>query len=437
MPVGVQPRPGRPVLVVLLLASTLGVMGGATIAPIIEVIRQDLAVGGTEAGLILTSHSLAIAVLSPLAGRAADRFGIRVPLAGGLVLYGVGGGAGMLTSTLPTLLATRLVLGAGAAAVFTCSTVAMLALYQGPDRDRVMGWRTTAVTVGGFAYPLAAGVLGHVSWHAPFAIYLVGVPLGVATLLIIPAGTAASIRPDQGAGSSPTGRRGAVRLLRDRPLLLGLCGIWVATAGLMMVLAVFLPRRLDQLGIQDTVLVAVYSMVVSGAAASLAGLAYARLRTRLSYPALLRGAVLCWTAAFVAFAVADHPVPLLLVPALTGLGSGLAMPTLTVLIDHTAPPGRRGTATSLQGSALFGGQFVSPLVFGPLIEATSITVGALTAAAGTTLMFIALLRLPDPEWPASRRPAAPGDGPPDGTARRTPPPVPGPRDSAARDASPS
>ncbi|ROO63270.1 putative MFS family arabinose efflux permease [Micromonospora sp. Llam0] len=402
-----QSRPGRPVLAVLLLASTLGVMGGATIAPVIEVVRQELAVGGTEAGLVLTSHSLAIALVSPLAGRAADRFGIRVPLAGGLLLYGVGGAAGMLTATLPTLLATRLVLGTGAAAIFTCSAVAMLALYQGPDRDRVMGWRTTAVTVGGFAYPLAAGMLGHVSWQAPFAIYLVGVPLGVAALLTVPAGAAASIRPARGT-TSPTSnsRRGAVRLLRDRPLLLGLCGIWVATAGLMMVLAVFLPRRLDQLGVQDTVLVAVYSMVVSGATASLAGLSYARLRAWLSYPALLRGAVLCWTGAFVVFAVADHPLPLLLVPALTGLGSGLgsglAMPTLTVLIDHAAPPGQRGTATSLQGSALFGGQFFSPLVFGPFIEATSIAVGAATAAAGTAIMFVALLRLADPEGSADR-----------------------------------
>lgn len=73
----------------LLLASTLGVMGGATIAPLIEVIRQDLGVGGTAAGLPLTCHSLAIALISPLVGRATDHLGPRLPLALGLVLYGL------------------------------------------------------------------------------------------------------------------------------------------------------------------------------------------------------------------------------------------------------------------------------------------------------------------------------------------------------------
>ncbi|MBX7268890.1 MFS transporter [Micromonospora sp. Llam7] len=397
---------GRPraVLSVLLLASTLGVMGGATIAPIIEVIRQNLGISGTAAGLILTSHSLAIALVSPLAGKATDHYGPRIPLAVGLVLYGLGGAAGMFTTSLPALLASRLVLGTGAAAVFTCSTVAMLALYRGPERDRVMGWRTTATSAGGFAYPLLAGALGHLSWHAPFAIYLIGVPLGLAALLALPNPAA---DPHATTGPRRRGRGEAFRLLRARPLLLGLCAIWVATAGLMMVLAVFLPRRLDQLGIQDTLLVALYGVVLSSATASLAGLAYPRLRTRLSYPSLLRVSALAWTAAFVVFAFAGHPLLLLLVPILTGIGIGIAMPTLTVLIDHAAPPEQRGVATSLQATALFGGQFASPLVFGPLIEATSVTTGALIAAAGTTGMVLALLRLRVPEPDPIDEPTAP------------------------------
>jgi hypothetical protein len=106
----------------------------------------------------------------------------------------------------------------------------------------------------------------HLSWHAPFAIYLIGVPLGLAALLALPNPAA---DPHATTGPRRRGRGEAFRLLRARPLLLGLCAIWVATAGLMMVLAVFLPRRLDQLGIQDTLLVA--------------GLAYPACPIRLCY----------------------------------------------------------------------------------------------------------------------------------------------------------
>ncbi|KPC85886.1 hypothetical protein ADL35_14575 [Streptomyces sp. NRRL WC-3753] len=379
-------------LTVLLLASTLGVMGGATIAPVIEVIRQALDVGGTAAGLVLTSHSLAIAVVSPLVGRATDRFGPRVPLALGLTVYGLGGGAGLAVDSYPALFVSRLVLGAGAAAVFTCSTTALLGLYRGEMRDKVMGWRTAATTAGGFVYPLAAGALGNYSWHAPFAIYLIGLPLGAAALLALPRAAAVSGNGPRAKGT----RGGALRLLREYPLVLGLCGLWVATTGLMMVLAVSLPRRLDQLGIHDTLVVALYGVVLSSGAASLIGLTYAKLTARIGYAALLRLAAASWTAALGVFAAADHAAVLLLVPVLTGIGSGIAMPTLTVLVDHAAPAEQRGTATSLQATALFGGQFASPLVFGPLIDMTLIATGALVAAAGTAGIFLALFRLREP-----------------------------------------
>jgi predicted MFS family arabinose efflux permease len=39
------------------------------VMPLLEVIRADLGVGGTAAGLIITTHGLAIAVAGPLVGR--------------------------------------------------------------------------------------------------------------------------------------------------------------------------------------------------------------------------------------------------------------------------------------------------------------------------------------------------------------------------------
>ncbi|MGA5148212.1 MFS transporter [Streptomyces griseoincarnatus] len=404
-------EPGRSALAVLLLASTLGVMGGATIAPVIEVIRQSLHVGSTQAGLILTCHSLAIALVSPLVGRLTDRLGPRRPLAVGLAVYAVGGGAGLFVDSYPVLLASRLLLGAGGAAVFTCSTVAFLALYRGAARDRAMGWRITATTAGGFLYPLAAGALGNLSWHAPFAVYLVALPLSAATLLALPSVPERAPGTETEAGGGSRRERGALRLLRRHPKLAGLCGLWVATTALMMVLAVFLPRRLDQLGIHNTLLVALYGTVIASGGASAVGLTYAKLTARLGHAVLMRIAAGAWTAALLVFAFAEHALPLLLVPALTGFASGIAMPTLTVLVDQAAPPEQRGMATSLQATALFGGQFGSPLLFGPLIDSTSITTGALVAAAGTTAILIALFRLNDsqptgPEEQAASDPAA-------------------------------
>ncbi|MGW0466470.1 MFS transporter [Streptomyces sp. NPDC003027] len=374
--------PRAAALPVLLLASTLAVMAGAMITPVLEVIRGDLDLSGTAAGLVITAHGLAIAVTSPVVGRLIDRYGVRGPLAGGLVLYGVAGAAGLFTDDYAALIAGRFVFGAGAAAVFSGTTVALLALYQGPERDRVMGWRSTATSLGGVVWPLIGGALGGLSWHAPFAVYLVGVPIGLAALFVLPAGS-----------TGPKGTTGGVLpLLRERPALLGYYALQAVAAILLYGVAVFLPQRLARIGVEEPFLVSLYTVVMM-AAMSLVGLVYAKLRAAAGYPALLRTAALTWVVSFVLLGTVDQPWLLLVAPMLFGLGQGIAFPALTVLVGEAAPAERRGQATSLSGTANFAGQFVSPLLLGPVVAATSLTTGFLAAAALSAVVFLALLRM--------------------------------------------
>ncbi|WP_016700885.1 MFS transporter [Actinoalloteichus spitiensis] len=393
-------RPG--ILVVLLLGSTLSVMAGAILGPVIEVLRADLAVTGTAAGLVLTAHSLAIALASPVVGWVMDRWGVRRPLAVGLLVYGLAGGAGLVVDSYIPLLVTRLVFGLGAAAVFTGTTVAILMLYQGAARDRVVGWRSTAVSLGGVLWPLVGGALGAVSWHGPFAVYLVGIPIAVATLVALPEVPVPARDPGSG---------GLVPLLRT-PLLMAYCGLLLVLAMLMLAVAVFLPQRLAQVGVHNPFVVSVFSAVLA-VAMSLVGLVYARIRRRLRYPAVLRIAVVGWSAGFLCLGLSDSPPLILLAVTTFGLGMGLAMPALTVLIADAAPPTARAQATSLAGTATFAGQFAAPLLFGPLMEATSITGGFLCAAGLSAVLVVALLFLPEgagPPGPAAgptETPAAP------------------------------
>ncbi|MFI5613170.1 MFS transporter [Amycolatopsis sp. NPDC051903] len=373
----------RPALAVLLFASTLGVMAGSTVMPVLQVIRADLGVDGTAAGLIITAHGLAIAVASPVIGWAMDRFGVRPVLAAGLVLYGLAGGAGLVITSYPVLIASRLVFGVGAAAVFSGTTVALLALYRGDLRDRVMGWRSATTSLGGVIWPLLAGAVGGVSWHAAFALYLIGVPLGLATWACLPTTPATTRERAEGT---------VLGLLRQRPVL-GFYALMVATALLQYALAVFLPQRLAEVGIRAPFAVSLFT-VGSSVCMSLIGLAYARVRKRWGYRRLLIGAAVLWIATFVILGTTDQPAVIAVAPLLYGLGNGVAFPALTVLVGEAAPSRQRGRAVALSASCAFAGQFLSPLVLGPLMGATSITTGYLAAAgiAVVALTGVALWR---------------------------------------------
>jgi ACDE family multidrug resistance protein len=382
--------PHRPALVLLLLASTLGVMAGAMLMPVLEAIRSDLGVSGTAAGLIITMHGLAIAVASPLAGWMIDRWGVRMPLAVGLLIYGLAGSAGMLTDTYAALIVTRAFFGIGAALVFTGTTVAIITLYPGLLRDRVMGWRTTASSLGGVVFPLLGGVLGSLySWHATFGVYLIGVPVGVAAMLMIP-----ETRPP---GRKPA-PRGFARLVLRSPGLLGIYAFTFAFAVMLYSVAVFLPQRLAQIGVHAPVLVSLYMVVLAGAA-SVVGLLYGRLRVHASYLMLMRFGTLGWLGCFLILGVAAHPAPIVVATLLLGTANGLVFSAISVMVAEHAPEGLLGRATGLSSTLMFIGQFASPLMIGPIMAATSITTGYLVVAGMTAIMLAALLRIPDRNRP--------------------------------------
>jgi len=118
---------------VLVAAATLTVMAGAILGPIVPQIQRELGVSGSAAGLIITTHGGVIVLASPLVGSLVDRIGPRRPFVGGLLVYALGGGAGLVVDSFYPLLASRVVLGLGTAAVYTSVTVL---IYTSSTRGR-------------------------------------------------------------------------------------------------------------------------------------------------------------------------------------------------------------------------------------------------------------------------------------------------------------
>jgi EmrB/QacA subfamily drug resistance transporter len=131
---------------------------------------------------VIDAYALTLAALLLTAGSLADRYGRRLLFATGIVVFTLGSLlCGMATSALFLSLA-RAFQGIGGAIMFATGLAILSDAYRGRDRGVAFGvfGATTGVAVA--VGPVLGGAL--TSWLSWRWIFLVNVPVGIATLLM-------------------------------------------------------------------------------------------------------------------------------------------------------------------------------------------------------------------------------------------------------------
>ena len=232
---------------VILASATLTVMAGSILAPVLNLMRDALSVTPSSVGLIITTHGLFMALFSPLMGSVIDRKGARRPFISGLIAFGLAGGSGLLIKSYWVLLVSRAFLGIALAGIFAAINVLILNMYDGGERDRVMGWRGSAQSLGAVLWPLIGGALGGFSWHLPFAVYMLAIPIG---LLAMAAVTEPEIHREP--NPRPDGGTSVFMVFRESPVLAVIYGLMFSANVLLYSIVIFLPQLLETFGISST-----------------------------------------------------------------------------------------------------------------------------------------------------------------------------------------
>ena len=346
----------------VLLVSSLTVLANATIAPSLPGLARAFAgTPGIEtlAGLVLSLPSLAVVLTAALFGWAADRFDRKPVLSVAMVAYALGGASGVLAETMPQILAGRLLLGVGVAGTLTLATQLAADIWHGPDRARFMGWQGAAISVAGIASVVAGGLLAELSWRAPFAIYLLALPVAALAWIVVPH------RPGRSAVASL-----AASASRDDPFpwgVLALAGGIVFLAMVFILLAATrLPFLLGEIGVRSPGLVGL-TLALMTLASFPGGLFYGRVRARLEPRAIAVMALALMGTGFAIISQSGTLPPVMLGILVTGSGLGLVIPNQTVWLMAHVPEATRGRASGLMTTLLFAGQFVSPILSGGLL----------------------------------------------------------------------
>lgn len=124
--------------------------------------------------LVVTSFVFGMGLGTLVAGPLADRFGRKLVIMAGMVLYMLAALACYFSQTLEVLLIARVVQGIGAAAPRTVSMAMMRDLYKGREMARIMSFvMMVFMAVPAVAPLMGQGVIVLAGWHAIFLVYLV------------------------------------------------------------------------------------------------------------------------------------------------------------------------------------------------------------------------------------------------------------------------
>lgn len=380
-------KSGRTSLLVILASATLTVMAGSVISPVLNQMGEGLGISPSAARLLITTHGIMIAICSPLVGLLIDKVGIRKPLLLGLLLYGLAGGSGLLITNYYLLLGSRVLLGVGVAIIFTALTVTILNLYEGTQRNRIMGWRGSSNSIGGIIWPLVGGSLGVISWHLPFAAYLIGIPIAVVAFFAIPETQKDADNP---VNDIKNKRDSIFNLFRNMPIVL--LPYFLAFIGniLLYSLIVFMPKLVEPFGVTSSFYVGTFISTV-GLAGGTASLFYGKIKARLSFNSIVKTSLLLWSAGFILISQAPFVWLISVSIIFFGIGMGMVIPTVSVWVGELVPASFRGRMTSYITLFSYTGQFLSPIILSPI--ESSLGLDGLFLVIGISCVTLLLLTL--------------------------------------------
>ena len=367
--------------VLLVAMSCLAVLGAVLLAPVLPAM-QDAFAGTPGVALLvpvcLTIPALMIGLLSPFAGSIIDRLGRKRLLIGSLVVYGFLGMAPLVLDSLPAIVATRAGVGITEAAIMTCTTTLIVDYWAGESRAKWLGMQTVGAALGATLFFAVGGLLGSVSWRAPFWLY------GIAFLFAV-LGARYIWQPVKPAAE-------AHREIPPFPFKVLLVPVLVTVFGGVVFYTpiVEISYVLDDAGVKSTAIIGAVGAVASLSTA-LGGIAFGRLGT-VSTRTLLTVAFTLAGVGMIMFAVADT-LPLIIVGVVIACaGTGLLLPTLLTWAVSHLDFDERGRGTGFWTAALFIGQFFCPLLVLALTGLLSGLSAALVVVGVVSLAMVAFSR---------------------------------------------
>jgi MFS family permease len=416
--------PGRTAALLGILFG-LAATGTSAVAVCLPRLAAELGVGPSTAAWTISAYAVVLAVATPLHGRLADAYGIRVPLVVGVLAMAAGAIGSALAPSFPVLLVARVVQGFGGASIPVLATALVSAMWDGQQRGAALGRLAGVSATFSAMGPILGGALEDLGgWRLAMTLPALGLLAVPYLVRVAPTGGSGERIDRTGAALVAVAASGLVLLLQSPSSgpITAIVGAVLLAAGAPAVAAWvrarphgFLPRDvatnpvLLRSAFATSAIPASWFALLVGVPIAAAGWGWTPLATGLlMLPAAAVGLITPWIsrralaalrpqrAIAVACPIAVAALLMAAVgiatasPALLALGVatvtvafGFGQPAMISAVDEAVSAADRGVAIG-----------VATLVFLVGASIGAALVGGLGEVAGLTAVFFVLTALP-------------------------------------------
>ena len=364
----------------LLLGSAMTVLAGATIAPALPAMSrafQDIPNADFLVRMLLTVPALFSAIGAPFSGFLLDRWGRKPVLVVAVILYGLAGASGYVIGSLYGILASRALLGLAVAGTTSGFTTLIADYFSGRKLSKFLGYQAAFMAFGGAVFLLVGGILADIDWRLPFLLYLYafGILLGVLFAIDEPQAqkTAGEQQSQDDTAAVPYRSVAPIYVLAFALTMLFFIG---------PVLLPFLLTDLGEISNSQIGLALAVSVLVGG----VFSLQYQRLKQRLSFQGINVVVFLAIGLGSLIIGLSSEFAGIMLGLVVSGIGVGLSLPNFNLWLLTVIPAAARGRAVGGLITAVFLGQFLSPIAIQPIASEAGFS-AAFAVAGGISLLL--------------------------------------------------
>lgn len=357
----------RRTLYTVWITQFVAVLGFAFVIPFIPYYVQELGVtdvkqAGMWAGLVTSAQALSMALMAPVWGALADRYGrklmvLRASFAGAVVLSLMG-----FVTNVQQLVVLRFIQGMLTGTV--AATTTLVASTVPRERSGMaLGSLQTAIFLGVSLGPLLGGLSGDLVGYRP-SFWITGALLFISGVLVL------LFVHEDFQPATDVARKGrmnyvqAARLvLASGPLLAVFASrilLRVGTRALDPILPLFVQQLLpagSQVGATTGIIAA-----VAGLGAAIGSPIIGGWSDRLGRRRLLIACALAAGACYIPQAFVQDARWLIFWQLLSGFAVGGTLATVTALLAHVTPKGHEGMVFGLDASAVSGANAIGPVL---------------------------------------------------------------------------